>query len=330
MHSAHEQNMRSAERALENLRANVASGMPPDEILLRLDVECEAVDLEVYASYASEPEGAHPGAEEARYSSFMIRVMVAKSRARDYLDGKISADEALASISECFGVPLDRRADSDPAPTDDEGGAPRGPSPPPPKGAAPPADELISGYRRQFRESMNVAGFLLEIGKVEDPEGVEALENARAACGRMITFLEEQATVSEGLDEEEARLELAMVLAKVATEFAYVGTMMKVATRHMPKENRSRTGPTRSGARDPQGPRQAAAGQAPTDQAPHPPPPRQEPPRRPSPRYVPPPSPPFGMSPDTWRDYKLACGCILLFVVAGLLLFGCLIGVASG
>lgn len=320
MSSVHERNIRNAERALENLRANVASGMPQDEVLLRLDVECEAVDFDAYASYSREPAGTHPEVVEAEYTSLVLKAFAAKRHAREYFDGKVSADEALASISKRLGTSPDRRAGGDPAPRDGEGEARPGPSSPPPKGAAPPADELMRKYRRQFQESMNVASFLLGIGKVEDPKGVEALENARDACRRMIALLDEQAAISEGLDAEEAKLELALMSDKVIAEFAYVGVMLKVAMRHMPKEDGGGKRPSRTDHRDPGGkPRK------PADQAPQPPPPR-------PPRYTPPPPPPFGLSWRTWNtldDLKLPCGCLILFAVAGVLWFFFILAVGT-
>ncbi len=322
MPGVHEQNLRNAERALGNLRANTASGMPQDEVLLRLDVECEAVDFEAYASYASEPVGTHPEVEVVRYSSAIMKAFAAKGHARDYLDGRISADEALASISKRLGLPLDRREDGDPSPRDDEGEARPGPSPASPKGAVPPADELIRKYSRQFRESMNVASFLLEIGKVEDPKGVEALENVRRACGRMIAFLDDQAAISEGLDAEEAKLELAMISDKVVVEFAYVGIMLKVAMQYMPKEAGGK-GPTQTSSRDSEGRIAGSTGQSTQ-------PPNTRSPRQPTytARYVPPPPrrPPLTEDQKLGRALLWICGSgVLLWF----LLYGCLSSMAA-
>lgn len=312
MSSVHEQNLYNAERALENLRANMASGMAPDEVLVKLSVDCEAVDFDAFASYFSEPAGTHPDVERPKYASLAVKVAAAKGRTRDYFDGKVSAAEALASISERLGMPSDQRTGSAPAPGVDEGEAPPGP-PPSSKGAAPPADELIRKQRQQFQETMNVANSLLTIGKVEDPKGVEALENARDACRRMIALLDEQAAISEGLDGEEAKLELALMSDKVIMEFEYVGVMLKVAMRHMPKEDGGGKRLNRTDHRDPGGKPRAPSGQASQ-------PPRPQPLR--PPRRTPPPPPPFGLSWRTWNtldDLKPACGCILLFAVAGVL-----------
>jgi hypothetical protein len=65
MSSIHERNFSNGKRALEDLRANMASGMSPEEVLLRLGKDFDALDWHAYASYSTEtePENNHPEVE---------------------------------------------------------------------------------------------------------------------------------------------------------------------------------------------------------------------------------------------------------------------------
>lgn len=178
----------------------------------------------------------------------------------------------------------------------------------------------IGDLRGFFQQARASADLMIASGAVEDPKGVEALENVQAACRRVIEILDQQLVLTTILDEQEAKDGLASLLAgKVGSEMVYKKGMFDIAAelRHPTAEIEIPPEPVRS--------KPVSGARWQTDKA-------SRLPNQPlglgrSPRRVPPPSYNKSLM-DEWRDLddgvKFGCG-ILLFMLFSLLVPACMI-----
>jgi hypothetical protein len=122
MSSVHERNLRNGKRVLENLRANMASDMPSEEVFVRLGRDLDTVELHAYVSYAhDEYSEDYSGVEEPQYSNVMVKMAILQGYMLDYLNGKVTSDGALASISKRLKKSLTQLSSSDPELRGNEG-----------------------------------------------------------------------------------------------------------------------------------------------------------------------------------------------------------------
>ncbi len=123
MSGVHERNLRNGERVLQNLRANMASDMPPEDVFLSLLRDIDTVDLPAYLSHTGGYPEDYPEVEEPRYSNVLLKMVILRRAILDCFNGKVTSDEALVYISKRMKISLAQKASNNPEPIADDRGS---------------------------------------------------------------------------------------------------------------------------------------------------------------------------------------------------------------
>lgn len=114
MINVHLRNLENAEKALENFRSNMASDMPPDQVIAKAKKDLESVDTRAFSEYTSldDPKDRYPELDHERYARVLFSASIIMSSIKRYYEGENTSARTLARISKHLRAPVARRVNT--------------------------------------------------------------------------------------------------------------------------------------------------------------------------------------------------------------------------